>query len=69
MMPPTVPPTVPLTTFAEFARRADYSLMDSLKADPQATSDGQDHRPRQVFSGHYVPVTPTPIPAPQYVAH
>jgi uncharacterized protein YdiU (UPF0061 family) len=64
-----VPPTVPTTTFAEFARRANYSLMDSLKADPQATSDGQDHRPRQVFSGHYVPVTPTPIPAPQYVAH
>ncbi|WP_255441483.1 MULTISPECIES: YdiU family protein [unclassified Synechococcus] len=43
--------------------------MDSLQADPQATGDGHDHRPRQVFSGHYVPVTPTPIPAPEYVAH
>ena len=57
------------TTFAEFAQRADYSLLDSLHADPQATIDGQDHQPRQVFSGHYVPVTPTPIPAPEYVAH
>jgi uncharacterized protein YdiU (UPF0061 family) len=57
------------TTFAEFAQRADYSLLESLQADPQATSDGQDHRPRQVFSGHYVPVTPTPLPAPEYVAH
>lgn len=57
------------TTFAEFAQRADYSLLDSLHADPQATVDGQDHQPRQVFSGHYVPVTPTPIPAPEYVAH
>ncbi len=43
--------------------------MDSLQADPQATGDGHDHRPRQVFSGHYVPVTPTPLPAPEYVAH
>lgn len=59
----------PTTSFAEFAERADYSLLESLLADPQATSDGQDHRPRQVFSGHYVPVTPTPLPAPEYVAH
>ncbi|WP_216902621.1 YdiU family protein [Synechococcus sp. CCY 9618] len=43
--------------------------MDALQADPQATGDGHDHQPRQVFSGHYVPVTPTPIPAPEYVAH
>ena len=57
------------TSFAEFAQRADYSLLDSLRADPQATGDGDDHQPRQVFSGHYVPVTPTAIPAPEYVAH
>lgn len=57
------------TSFAEFAQRADYSLMESLHADPQASGDGDDHQPRQVFSGHYVPVTPTPIPAPEYVAH
>ena len=59
----------PITSFAEFAQRADYSLMDWLRPDPQARSDGQDHRPRQVFSGHYVPVTPTAIPAPETVAH
>ena len=57
------------TTFAAFAERADYSLLESLRADPQATGDGHDHRPRQVFSGHYVPVKPTPLPAPEYVAH
>ena len=60
----------PLTTsFADFAQRADYSLLDSLLADPQATEDGQDHRPRQVFSGHYVPVTSTALPEPHYIAH
>lgn len=57
------------TTFPAFAQRADYSLLASLQADPQATADGCDHRPRQVFSGHYVPVTPTPLPEPAYVAH
>jgi uncharacterized protein YdiU (UPF0061 family) len=57
------------TSFAEFAQRADPSLLEFLRADPQATSDGQDHRPRQVFSGHYVPVTPTPLPGPELVAH
>ncbi len=56
-------------TFAEFSQLADYSLMDSLQADPQATSDGHDHHPRQVFSGHYVPVSPTPIPEPEYITH
>ncbi|QPN66208.1 YdiU family protein [Synechococcus sp. CBW1006] len=57
------------TTFAEFAQRADYSLLDALQPDPQARGDGHDHQPRQVFSGHYVPVKPTAIPAPEVVAH
>jgi len=57
------------SSFTEFAERADYSLLEALQPDPQATADGRDHRPRQVRSGHYVPVTPTPLPDPQYVAH
>tara|TARA_Y100001968_G_scaffold200795_1_gene184369 strand:- start:463 stop:2157 length:1695 start_codon:yes stop_codon:yes gene_type:complete len=61
---------MPITrTFSEFAKQADYSFMDSLKPDPQATDDGDDHLTREVFSGHYVPVTPTAIPKPEYVAH
>lgn len=58
-----------ISTFDELVRLADYSLMDTLNADPDATEDGDDHRARQVFSGHFVPVTPTPIPAPEYVTH
>ena len=58
-----------IKTFAEFAQRADYSLLGSLHSDPQSTSDGSDHRPRQVYSGHYVPVTPSPIPSPELVVH
>lgn len=58
-----------VTTFDEFMRLADYSLMDTLNADPDATVDGNDHRARQVFSGHFVPVTPTPLAEPEYVTH
>lgn len=65
----SAPESPTTTSFTEFAQRADYSLMESLHADPQASGDGDDHQPRQVFSGHYVLVTPTPIPAPEYVAH
>ena len=57
------------STFLDFMALVDYSLMDSLHADPDATDDGRDHHPRQVRSGHYVPVKPTPIGSPHYVAH
>jgi len=53
----------------DLAALADYSLMDTLTPDPDATADGVDHAPRQVFSGHYVPVNPTPIETPVYIAH
>jgi uncharacterized protein YdiU (UPF0061 family) len=43
--------------------------MDTLNCDPDAKTDGADHEPRQVFTGHYVPVNPTPIKDPEYVVH
>ena len=58
-----------ITDFSQFAETVDYSLLEALRPDPEATSDGNDHRPRQVRTGHYVPVTPTPLPEPEYVAH
>ncbi len=58
-----------IKTFNEFLQQVDYSLMNSLQADPQATVDGRDHKSREVLSGHYVPVTPTAIPSPEYIAH
>ena len=55
--------------FSEFSQLSDYSFMNSLKADPQSTKDGNDHKPRSVYSGHYVPVVPTAIPEPEYISH
>jgi uncharacterized protein YdiU (UPF0061 family) len=65
--PQKKPPT--LSTLEELAMLANYSLVDTLNCDPDAKIDGVDHAPRQVFSGHYVPVKPTPIKNPEYVAH
>lgn len=53
----------------ELAKDVSYSLMEQLTADPQATADGEDYEPRQVFSGHYVPVKPTPLESPVYISH
>ena len=58
-----------ISTFGDLAKLANYSLMDTLNCDPDATKNGVDHVERQVFSGHYVPVNPTPIKDPEYVAH
>ena len=66
-LPENTAPAV--STLDDLAKLADYSLMDTLNCDPHATEDGIDHRSRQVFSGHYVPVQPTPIADPEYIAH
>ncbi len=58
-----------IKTLNDLAKLADYSLMDTLECDPDSSADGIDHSPRQVFSGHYVPVNPTPIKDPIYIAH
>lgn len=68
-MPANDPKTSAVTTLEALAALANYSFMDSLNHDPDAKADGADHAPRQVFSGHYVPVAPTPIENPEYVAH
>ena len=61
--------STPIATLSDLARLANYSLIDTLNVDPDAKSNGTDHAPRQVFTGHYVPVNPTPIKDPEYVAH
>ena len=66
-VPQKTNPTIP--TIEDLAKLANYSLIDTLNRDPDAKENGADHAPRQVFTGHYVPVKPTPIPNPEYVAH
>jgi uncharacterized protein YdiU (UPF0061 family) len=61
--------TLTVATLDDLAKLANYSLMDTLNCDPDATGNGVDHTPRQVLTGHYVPVNPTPIRDPEYVTH
>ena len=61
--------SAPVKTLDDLARLADYSLLDTLTPDPEAKANGVDHSARQVFSGHYVSVNPTPIKEPHYIAH
>ena len=58
-----------IKTLEEFAEFADYSLLKSLNSDPDAKENGANYYPKEVFSGHYVPVKPTLIPKPIYIAH
>ena len=58
-----------IKTLNDLAQLANYSLMETLNSDPDSKKNGIDYLPRQVFSGHYVPVNPTPIEAPVYIAH
>ena len=51
--------------FSEFSQLSDYSFMNSLNADPQSTKDGNDHKPRSVYSGHYVPCLLYTSPSPR----
>ena len=58
-----------IDTLADLAKQANYSLINTLTPDPDTREDGVDHYPREVFSGHYVRVNPTPLKDPFYVAH
>ncbi|ABI46479.1 conserved hypotheical protein [Synechococcus sp. CC9311] len=58
-----------LASFDNFIKNANYSLLDTLTPDPESTKDGDDHRPRQVRSGHFVPVNPKPLAQPIYICH
>mgnify|MGYP006428509763 CR=1 FL=1 len=53
----------------DLSETVDYSLVSSLTPDPSASSDGNDHSPREVKNGHFVPVNPEPIENPRYVIH
>lgn len=66
----SLPKTSPtIKSLDELAKKVDYSFTDTLNCDPDAKENGIDHIPRQVFTGHYVTVNPTPIKDPEYIMH
>lgn len=58
-----------IETFEELVNLSDYSFVNKLNCDPDAKYNEDNKLPREVFSGHYVPVSPTPIKEPIYISH
>ncbi|MCT7465072.1 protein adenylyltransferase SelO family protein [Aliarcobacter cryaerophilus] len=58
-----------IETFGELINLSDYSFIENLNSDPDANQNGDNKYPREVFSGHYVPVSPTAIKEPIYISH
>ena len=58
-----------IETFEELSNLGDYSFIKNLNCDPNSKLNGDNKSPREIFSGHYVLVTPTPIKNPIYISH
>ena len=62
--------TSPATgTLAALSRTCDHSWLDRLHADPEHKQHEPNRTSRQVKSGHYVPVQPTPLRNPKLVSY
>ena len=46
-----------IETFDELTNLSDYSFIENLNSDPDANQNGDNKYPREIFSGHYVPVS------------
>lgn len=59
----------PIKTIKDLANLSNYSFMDTLNCNPDSKENGEDYFPREVFTGHYTLVKPTPMEDVQYIAH
>ena len=58
-----------IDTFEEFINLSDFSFVNSLNCDPNSSLVNNSKKVREIFSGHYVLVSPTPIPEPICIAY
>ena len=66
------PPTAaraPLGDVDSLSANSSPSWTDFLTADPEAAANAPNHTSREVKSGHYVPVKPSPLGDPRLVVH
>ena len=56
-------------TLQDLGARADHSWLRHLAPDPESAAQQPNKTPREVKSGHWVPVLPTPLPQPQLVLY
>ena len=58
-----------IETFKELVNLSNYSFVNTLNCDPDAKDNADNKLSREVFSGHFVPVSPTAIKEPIYIFH
>lgn len=63
------PNTKPIKTIKDLANFSNYLFIDTLNCNPDSKKNGEDYFPREVFTGHYVLVKPTPMEDVEYIAH
>lgn len=61
--------STPALSFTALMQRAHPVLLRNLTPDPEQARHAPNKSARQVKSGHYVEVRPSPLPAPRYVIH
>ena len=59
--------STPPLSFTDLIQRAHPAFLRNLAPDPEQARHAPNKTARQVKSGHYVEVHPTPLPAPHYV--
>jgi len=58
-----------IKTLKQLVKHIDYSFINTLNCDPNTKKNGCDYEPREIYSGHYTIVKPSPIPSPIYITH
>ena len=61
--------TAGVDSLEQLAKNADHSWLQHLNADPETDKYAPNKESRQVRSGHYVRLLPTPLPKPKYIIH
>ena len=61
--------STPPLSFIDLLHRAHPAFLRNLTPDPEQARHAPNKTARQVKSGHYVEVHPTPLPAPGYAIH
>ncbi|EKX42962.1 hypothetical protein GUITHDRAFT_95515 [Guillardia theta CCMP2712] len=58
-----------METLAKLGECASHSWLEQLEADPETELHAPNRKSREVKSGHYVRVLPTPLPDPKLIIH
>jgi len=65
----TMTSTAGLASLEKLGAQSEQSWVQQLVEDPETSASAPNRQPREVRSGHYVRVSPTPLPGPELIIH